>query len=237
MKQWIVLPLLAATVATASALSFSFKPNDYQVDPDDLFDLEHQYAYGFGITTLSGTGKTLKDYLLGGYTITSARITIDNVWDWQVEQDYLYINLLDGVTSGVSKKEENPNDNYFSNYFGQSSRSTGVIYSAAQLLTIWSDPVGGYDRYFDFVYNLTSAQLGTLDDWITNGGTFGLGFDPDCHYFNKGIEFCIEIGQTPTPTQTVPDGGSTAILLGIALMGTAFWRRKLRGLNPAVAKA
>ena len=97
--------------------------------------------------------------------------------------------------------------------------------------------MGGYDRYFDFVFNFNAAQLDKLDQWITNGGTFGLGFDPDCHYYNRGIHFSIEIGQTPTPTQTVPDGGSTAVFLGVALMGTAVARAKLRAGRPVPVKA
>jgi hypothetical protein len=237
MKNWVALVLLTATVATSSAVSFTFKPNDGEGDTDDVFDLEHQYAYSWGTSTSSGSGQTLRSLLNSGYTVTNATIKVWNIWDWQVEQDILNIRLLNGTATGLRVYEDNPTDSFpNSDYFSPASRSGGQIYYTNQIaLTTWSDPVGGVNNGFDLVYAFDATEKLTLASWIQDGGTFGLGFDPDCHYFNTGIEWCIEVTPTPTENQTVPDGGSTAALLGLALLGVGAIRSKFQPTAPRVS--
>jgi hypothetical protein len=55
-------------------------------------------------------------------------------------------------------------------------------------------------------------------------GLFGLGFDPDCHYYNSGITLTV---------QTVPEPDAATFVL-VALMPLCLWRRR-RLLRQAVS--
>ena len=58
----------------------------------DLSDLDHYYSYTWGIDNVVPAGQI----------ITGAKLTITNIWDWTVEDDILYVNMLDNPASGVN---------------------------------------------------------------------------------------------------------------------------------------
>ena len=187
--------LLAAAAVLAgitSATAVTFTPN-----PSDLGDLDHHNATKWGINWAVPAGET----------ISGAKLTIKNIWDWKVENDKLFIHLLDDPTLGVTSIVDNTADDVISDYFS----GQGV------LLTTWTDPYGGYARNFDLVYTFSAANLVTLNNYLTDWnpagtGDFGFGFDPDCHYYNGGITFEIT-------TKRVPDNGSTILLMSLGLLG------------------
>lgn len=197
MKSLLRLAAIAlGLVASAKAAVFTFTPN-----PADLNDLDHTHATTWGITWS----------IPAGQTITGATLKINNIWDWKRENDALYIRLLDDPKKGVTFYNDNTNDNVLSDYF--SGQGT--------YLTTWSDPNGGSNGQYavNFQYNFTSSQLLALTSYLTdptqsNRAAFGLAFDPDCHYYNTGISF--EITTAPS---SVPDGGSSALLLAFAALG------------------
>ena len=63
------------------------------------------------------------------------------------------------------------------------------------------------------------AQLAALQSYIAHGGDIAFGLDPDCHFFNDGVKFTMT-------TMSVPDGGTTAVLLGLTMVGLCFARRQ-----------
>jgi len=98
----------------------------------------------------------------------------------------------------------------------------------------WTDPKGGSEskQWAQVTFTFTTAQLSTLAGYIMNGGAtsgatgysdFGFGFDPDCHYYNTGVELKIV-----TKKYFVPDGGTTVALLGFGFLTLAGFRRIFR---------
>jgi len=57
----------------------------------------------------------------------------------------------------------------------------------------------------NLTYTFDESEMGTLGDYINNDGNFGIGADPDCHFYNCGVELqlCYEV---------VPEPGTLALL-------------------------
>jgi hypothetical protein len=252
MKSLITLVTAASLAVAAHATSYSFVPSD-----KDLGDLNHTSAYTWGI---SGTSElNLKNQLLSGdYMITSAVLTIANIYNWDKRDtnNQLFIHLLDNPLNGLKQITDDPTDNginqgVLSDYFAgplPTNKVNGkyVAYgyknkSSAQLLFTGANTNTYLTQYHDadgpqtkenFTFSFNNTLLAVLDDYITNGHTqgssyadFGLGFDPDCHFYNDGITFTITTARIPPPPP-VPDNGATLVLLGSATVGLALFRRK-----------
>ena len=209
---------VAVTFTAASAAlgnSYSWTPSD-----SDLNDLDHHYAYEWGIKWTVPTGET----------ITGATLKFQRIWDWTVEQDRLYINLLDtpsfAFPSGSNNEWRQVQDNYNDTLNGNAFQNV----AAKVLLATWHDPNGGNNgaNAVNLTYDLSNiagvSYLGTLQSYLSDG-KMAWGLDPDCHYYNDGITFTITTTST-SQTPPVPDGGSTMMLLGCALMGLEGCRRR-----------
>ncbi|MBI5693851.1 MAG: hypothetical protein HZC55_27570 [Verrucomicrobia bacterium] len=241
--------LLFALPTSSWAGTYTFRPS-----PNDLYDLDHGYAYTWGITSTTSGGlySTLKSELApgGGYDLTSAKITISQIYNWDVRDtsNTLFINLLDNPRTGVRTIADNPadtgvNQGAVSNYFdgkistnwtsggwkayGYTTSGSLVSTGATNIDLAQYHDADGPTTAINYVYNFTGEQRSTLLGYILNGhlgGTgyadFGIGFDPDCHYYNLGITF--EILTTPEPPGVVyvTDRAATVGLLVLGLLVT-----------------
>jgi hypothetical protein len=220
-KYLLLLAVLVVTAFPSLALStsYSFSSWDSSGIRNDLNDLDHNYLYMWGINASQ----------LQNQRVVSATIHFNNIQDWRNEPDILKFYLLDNLRN---------NDNVNSVDIIQIPDGSGInpaneipFYEVTKFsdftkLGSWTDPdndpAGGYT--FDFTFN--ADQLTALNAYLLTlnhgfNSTFGLGFDPDCHYYNDGITLNIETAPVPEP--------GTLLLLGSGLVGMfSYGRRRMK---------
>lgn len=184
----------------AGATGFTFQPSYAETrykdgNLHDLNDLEHGYAYQWGIEWEVPQGET----------IIGASLFFDDIRNWDSADNDLWVRLLDTGTEGVTvmRDTESGQIDFF--------RDQGVLLEQWHNLSMTAT---------DITYEFDASELTTLTSYIADGN-FGLGFDPDCHFWNNGITLTIETAAA----SSVPEP-STMLLLGCGLIGLVGLRRK-----------
>lgn len=231
LRKLLPVSILGLAALTARGATYTFQP-----DVKDMMDLDHYKYYTWGFS----------DFVIPeGYEITSAVLTLYNINNWDNKQNQLNIWLLDAVpdttvttgrgrnqktttivnsdSDGVLREYNDPKglsivDDYFGNVWNQSAKTKIATYV---------DKHGGTGKkadWVDLVYNFGDLNLlEQLKTYIDNGNDFGIGIDPDCHYWNDGVKLVIT-----TSRVSVPDAGATAGLLAGALGALGILRRRLK---------
>ena len=182
-------------VLPASAAQYQFVPSD-----SDLGDLAHAYYYSWGIQWTVPPSEI----------IIEASLFFDNINDWTNEaNDHLYIHLLDDPAVGIRQW-----------YDGQRG---GDNWRQRPLIADWTD---GNTWTEDLTFDLSTmpGMIDTLASYAGNNGVFGIGLDPDCHYYNCGVKLTIT---TRSFQQVVPEPSSlSALALGMLSFGGLVRRRR-----------
>ena len=149
--------------------------------PADLQDLDHYYYYDWGIS-----GYTIPL----GEDIAAATLSINSINNWAVEPNILYIHLLDtpptnGIKIGADTWRWSDNQNGGDAWAGNGA-----------LLTTYTDDDVYPNPPENWSYTFSRQQVITLNEFAGDG-VFGLGFDPDCHYYNSGITLTLTTEKAP----------------------------------------
>ncbi len=189
----VILALLApASGSFADTLTYHITPT-----PADLNDLEHTYYYTWGINRPWASG----------YQVTAAKLTFDNIYNWDNAANVLYTHLLNTGTLGVTS--------------GWDNEGGGDYFSGKGPLLVTYTNLNTTPR--DLFYTFTSTQLTSLNTYAADG-RFALGFDPDCHFFNDGVSLDV------TVSQPVPEPATMAIM-GIGAVAVMLKRRRARSMK------
>ena len=161
----LMLTLFSVSMAGATTYTFS---------AGDLGDLDHGYAYKWGIDW------SLPD----GETIVGASLFFNDIRDWAWEENDLYVDLLPWAREGVRSYRD--------------YQASGDFFSGRGISLIHYEDLPNYAQ--DLTYNFVDSDLAALMAYSADGN-FGIGFDPDCHFYNNGISLNIETATTPVPAQ------------------------------------
>lgn len=158
----------------------------YTPNPADLWDLDHYKYYICRIDDFT---------VASGETISSASITINDINNWQYEENHLYIHLLSGDDFTTIPFNVN------GIYTGSDNQGGGDNLNAYDgiLLDEYVDNDGGSGGdVVNYTYSFSGDELAALAGYAADG-VWGIAFDPDCHYWNTGIQLTIGTSNVPEP--------------------------------------
>jgi hypothetical protein len=205
-----VTVLVLSLSGIAGATTYTFNPSDSGAR-DDLWDLDHWKHYTWGIDWIIPEDETIE----------SATLHFEDIGNWDTNSNILFVHLLDGATPGVTigSDDEEDREDFF---IGQGRLLEDEEEKIFEDLPFrpWNDPTKGIDLTYEF----DALDIAFLSDYVEDGN-FGLGFDPDCHFWNEGVTLTIET--TADPVNPVPEP-STLLLISFGLLGLAGLGRKLK---------
>ena len=192
----LTILILFVAVTPAFATIYEFTPSQ-----PDLFDLDHSKYYLWGINWTP----------VAGEEIVSINLAIDDINNWDDYNNILYIHLLERMRTGLAVRTDYQGG-------GDSIASwASNNHISDLLLDTYTDSDGGVGGdVIDYLYSFSASDIAYFNLFAADGN-FGLGFDPDCHYWNSGVRFTIETRAIPEP--------ASMVLFGTGPLGFFFRRR------------
>jgi len=188
LRNAVAVTFALALAARASASMVSFTPS-----PVDLNDLDHHMVYTWRIDNIN----------LNGGTVTGASLTFSNIANWDTNANVLHMWLLDtaknaGVASFVDDKtNSSPVTDLTDDFLNARFHSDPAWLVASGTAQTFLADKSFTTTPTTYTLTFTPAELAVLQQYIKNGKDIAFGIDPDCHFFNDGVTFSMNI--TPVP--------------------------------------
>ncbi len=142
--------------------TFTFTP-----DPADISNLDHYQYFEWGIDVSA----------LAGMKIIDMELRIADITNWDDGENILYIHVLDNAPLGLTKHFDN-------------QRGGDAFAGLGALIDEWSDTNG--PGVTDDLNYLFSTEGVLTEAWgFCADGVLAIGFDPDCHFWNCGVELVV----------------------------------------------
>lgn len=194
-----------------SANSYSgYSGYRYIPNPEDIYDLDHMYYYIWEID--------MQDVQDTGKDIIGAELRFKNIRNWVPEgtttypgqdDNRLFVRLLE--STGPEGLAVYKDQDWLENNIVDALDGQGIVVGE------WENNPSG--TAVDLVFRIEDgAVLDALNAQVSSNGFIALGMDPDCHFYNDGAEFVVQV---PAPG---------ALLLGSMGMGIVGWLRRRRSL-------
>ena len=197
MKKICIIGTMAAVCGIAHATT---------ITPASMPTMVYTSGYEWGIS---------KSTLGNATSLSSFSITINTTVGNTTTASSLYIDLIganpvqaNGFTS-TSGNSENGTD------FWASKTGFQIRLGAPNYGVNASNPQDNIDYTITFLAG--STALNDLNYDLATYGGFNIAFDPNCSYTTRSLSF----------TYSVPDTATTAVLLGMSILGLMVLRRKL----------
>jgi hypothetical protein len=206
----ILLGTVLASQVRAAMVSFT-------PTPVDLNDLDHHMVYTWRLDNIN----------LNGGTISSASLTFTNIANWDTNANVLHLWLLDTAkNAGVSSFVDDPTNSSPVTDLTDDFLSTRFHSNSGWLVANGTAQTFLADKSFTttpstYTINFTPAQLAVLQQYISHGNDIAFGIDPDCHFFNDGVNFNMNVTPVPEMNALFPLVGLLA-----AVSSTHFLRRR-----------
>ena len=177
--------------------------------------LNGMYAYTW--TVASGA-------LAPGSTVTSATLTFNSVVLTSSARGDLNVDLgrvLSGMAAMPSTLPSVGNYGTWNDSDASGDAFKPNTTSAPPTATLLGKTTLSRNVAQNISYTFTSAELVALNSYASLG-SWGFLIDPDCIFNVGGISFTYT-----TMSNGVPDGGTTAMLLGAAMLGLGWAKRRM----------
>jgi len=199
------------------ATTYTYK---YSGDFINNSGLEHQKYYSWGLSS---------SQIPQNEDIVSATILFKGLYNWDNLQNHFYVNILGDAPTSPSFQvigTDNPNDNIFLdnlNSWNLNNEGNAFVHDFALPYGNGNNATTPRDVSYTFT-DVSQPSLMSFFNTAINDGIFGLGFDPDCHYWAQKIKLTL-ITEVPTGGGgDIPEPG-TIVLLGSGLLGLGLYSR------------
>jgi len=220
----LVLFVLGLCILSSAAWAGTYT---YVPVPANLDNLYHPSCYSWTIDLSSKGFDPTKE------NIVSATVNFHQINNWQAETNFLYVALMDPTASdlpGVNTYSDVVSgmaDDWTAKDAGNHWKLLPASFTNRLDVGSYSDTDGHYGDappYSDVPIGFSAGALTSLNTFASDK-FIAIGFDPDCHYYNSGIDLTI----ATTNRENAPVPEPMSIMLGVLGLASVAGIRRFRG--------
>ena len=172
----IVVIMITVACLVQAEMEWTYTP-----DPINMYNLDHGQVYGWGI---DATEIDPMEHVI------AAELTFYNIRNWNDQSNILYIHQLNWPNkTAPGLYNINDPDSGESDFFA-------TDFTGAHTHLVTYEDLS--DEGQELTYEFTSDDLIVLNYYLSDG-LMGIGVDPDCHFWNDGVELKLITSAVPTP--------------------------------------